>query len=344
MEYRNFGNSDLKVSVIGFGCWPMGGSQYGTTDDNEEVAAVHKALDAGITCFDTAAAYGPGHSEEVLGKALGARRKDVVVVTKCGIAFNPETETFGRDSSREHILSAIDRSLALLDTDYLDLYLIHWPDPKTPISESMGALQELIDAGKIRYAGVSNFQPDLLTESRKTLNIVANQVGYHMFDRRIERELIPHCEREGIGIMAYGSLAHGVLTGAMSADTEFEEDDWRATGYAFGLPLFHGDHFIKNLETVDRLSQIADRLGVALPTLASAWVLRDPTVTVSLIGFRRPEEIDDALKVAELQLSDEVLEEIDAISTEAFERLYADGDFDPIDSPPNPDNPNPTRR
>ena len=160
MEYRNFGNSDLKVSVIGFGCWPMGGTQYGATDDDEEVAAVHKALDAGITCFDTAAAYGPGHSEEVLGRALGARRKDVVVVTKCGIAFNPETETFGRDSSREHILASIDKSLALLDTDYLDLFLIHWPDPKTPISESMLALQELIDAGKIRYAGVSNFLPD----------------------------------------------------------------------------------------------------------------------------------------------------------------------------------------
>ena len=208
----------------------------------------------------------------------------------------------------------------------------------------MEALQELIDAGKIRYAGVSNFQPDLLTESRKTLNIVANQVGYHMFDRRIERELMPHCEREGIGIMAYGSLAHGVLTGSMSADTEFEETDWRATGYAFGMPLFHEDHWVKNLETVDRLSQVADRLGVSLPTLASAWVLRDPTVTVSLIGFRRPEEIDDALKVAELQIPEDTLEEIEAISTEAFERLYADREFDPVDSPPNPDNPNPTRR
>lgn len=344
MEYRNFGNSDLEVSVIGFGCWPMGGTQYGATDDDEEIAAVHKALDAGITCFDTAAAYGPGHSEEVLGKALGARRKDVVVVTKCGIAFNPETETFGRDSSREAILAGIDRSLGLLAMDYVDLYLIHWPDPNTPIAESMGALQELIDAGKICYAGVSNFQPDLLTECGKTLNIVANQVGYHMFDRRIERELMPHCEREGIGIMAYGSLAHGVLTGSMSADTTFEESDWRATGYAFGLPLFHEDHWGKNLETVERLSQVADGLGVSLPTLASAWVLRDPTVTVSLIGFRRPEEIDDALKVAELRIPDDVLEEIDAISSEAFERLYAHREFDPVDSPPNPENPNPTRR
>ena len=344
MKYRNFGRSDLKVSVIGFGCWPMGGSQYGQTDDNEEITAVYKALDAGITCFDTAAGYGLGHSEKLLGRALGARRKDVVVVTKCGIAFNPETNVFERDSSREHILTSIDRSLALLDTDYLDLFLIHWPDPRTPISESMLALQDLIDAGKIRYAGVSNFLPDRLTEARKTLDIVANQVGYHLFDRRIEREVMPHCDREGIGIMAYGSLAHGMLTGAMSADTEFEESDWRATGYAFGLPLFKGDHFLANLEAVRRLSEIARREGIAIATLASAWVLRKSAVTVSLIGFRRPEEIDDALKVAELQLSDALLEEIDAISLEAFERLYADREFDPIDSPPNPDNPNPTRR
>ncbi len=344
MKYRNFGRSDLKVSVIGFGCWPMGGSQYGQTDDNEEITAVYKALDAGITCFDTAAGYGLGHSEKLLGRALGARRKDVVVVTKCGIAFNPETNVFERDSSREHILTSIDRSLALLDTDYLDLFLIHWPDPRTPISESMLALQDLIDAGKIRYAGVSNFLPDRLTEARKTLDIVANQVGYHLFDRRIEREVMPHCDREGIGIMAYGSLAHGMLTGAMSADTEFEESDWRATGYAFGLPLFKGDHFLANLEAVRRLSEIARREGIAIATLASAWVLRKSAVTASLIGFRRPEEIDDALKVAELQLSDALLEEIDAISLEAFERLYADREFDPIDSPPNPDNPNPTRR
>ena len=322
----------------------MGGSQYGQTDDNEEITAVYKALDAGINCFDTAAGYGLGHSEKLLGRALGARRKDVVVVTKCGIAFNPETNVFERDSSREHILTSIDRSLALLDTDYLDLFLIHWPDPRTPISESMLALQDLIDAGKIRYAGVSNFLPDRLTEARKTLDIVANQVGYHLFDRRIEREVMPHCDREGIGIMAYGSLAHGMLTGAMSADTEFEESDWRATGYAFGLPLFKGDHFLANLDAVRRLSEIARREGIAIATLASAWVLRKSAVTVSLIGFRRPEEIDDALKVAELQLSDALLEEIDAISLEAFERLYADREFDPIDSPPNPDNPNPTRR
>ena len=322
----------------------MGGSQYGNTDDQEEVAAVHKALDVGITCFDTAPAYGLGHSEEVLGRALGLHRKDVVVVTKCGVAFNPATNLFERNSSREHILRAIDESLEQLNTDYVDLFLIHWPDPKTPIEESMLALEDLRTAGKIRYAGVSNFLPDRLSKARKSLDIVANQAGYNLFDRRIEREIIPHCERENIGIMAYGSLAHGLLTGTMSADTNFGENDWRSSGHAFGLPLFKGDHFNKNLQTARLLTEIARREKQNIATLASAWVLRNPVVAVSLIGFRNPEEIEDALKVADWNLPTRVLEEVDPISREAFERLYADHDFDPIEGPPNPENPNPSNR
>ena len=328
------------MSVIGFGCWPMGGTQYGSTDDNEEVAAVHKALDAGITCFDTAAGYGLGHSEELLGRALGPRRNDVVLVTKCGIAWNEETKEFERNSTREHITTAIEESLQRLGTDYLDLYLIHWPDPNTPVEETMLALQDLITAGKIRYAGVSNFLPDRLTESRKTLGIVANQVGYNLLDRRIERETIPFCEREGIGIMAYGSLAHGLLTGAMSVDTKFEADDWRASGNAFGIPLFKSGHFEKNLQAVEGLKSIAEREGRTLPILASAWILRNPAVTVGLIGFRRPDEIDDAIRVADWTLSDSLIEEIDAVSGEAFRRLYADQDLEPAAGPPNPENPN----
>jgi hypothetical protein len=241
-------------------------------------------------------------------------------------------------------MTAIDESLERLNTDYVDLFLIHWPDPNIPIRESMLALRDLIDAGKIRYAGVSNFLPDRLTEARKTLDIVADQAGYNFLDRRIEREIIPHCEREGIGVMAYGSLAHGLLTGTMSSDTKFEESDWRSSGHAFGLPLFKGDHFMENLDAVRRLSEIASREGQNIATLASAWVLRNPVVTVSLIGFRRPEEIDDAIKVAEWKLSDSLIDEVDTISREAFERLYADHDFDPMDGPPNPENPSPSKR
>lgn len=341
MEYRNFGKSDLRVSAIGFGCWPMGGTQYGATDDAEEVAAVHRALDLGITCFDTAAGYGMGHSEELLGRALGKRRKDAVVVTKCGVAWNEETKIFERNGTRAHIMKSIDDSLRRLGGDYVDLYLIHWPDHKTPVAESMQALKDLIAAGKIRYGGVSNFQPDRLDEALNTLGIVTDQVGYNLFDRRVERNIIPFCRRAGIGVMAYGSLAHGLLTGTMTDSTQFAEGDWRSNGNAFGLPLFSNGHFRQNLEAVDELRAIAERAGKSLPHLASAWVLRDPVVTVSLIGFRRPAEVEAAVEAAGWKLSDALLKEIDAVSRKAFERLYAVQDLNPLKGPPNPENPYP---
>ena len=335
MEYRNFGSSDLRVSVVGFGCWPMGGDRYGSVEDEEEISAVHRALELGITCFDTAAGYGLGHSEQVLGRALGPRRKDVVVVSKCGVVWNPATKTFDRDSSKEHILKAIDESLANLGTDYLDLFLIHWPDPNTPIEETMTALKDLIQQGKIRYAGVSNYLPDRLAEARKTLGIVCNQVGYHLFDRRIERETAPFCRREGMGIMAYGSLAHGVLTGTMTPENKFEANDWRAGGTAFGLPLFKPGHFEKNLEAVERLKAIAKRMGRPLPQVATAWVLREPAVAVALIGFRRPTEVEAAVEAAGLKLGPNDLEDVDAISRKVFKRLSAEEEFQPKSGPPN---------
>ena len=342
MEYRKFGSSDLEVSVIGFGCWPMGGTQYGATNDSEEVAAVHRALDVGITCFDTAPAYGVGHSEELLGRALGSRRNDVVVVTKCGIVWNENSKTFERDSSRAQITQAVDEGLRRLGTDYIDLFLIHWPDPATPVEESMLALADLIDAGKIRYAGVSNYLAGRLAEAKNTLDIVTNQVGYNLFDRRIERETIPYCSDAGIGIMAYGSLAHGLLTGSMSAATVFEESDWRSGESAFGMPLFEKNgHFELNLEAAEKLKTIAEREGQNLPTLASAWVLREPTVTVSLIGFRRPSEVDAAVGASDWKLAEELIAEIDAVSRAAFDRLHADLDLGHHD---NPENPNPPAR
>ena len=333
MEHRNFGTSDLRVSAIGFGCWPMGGTRYGPVDDEEEIAAVHRALELGVTCFDTAADYGQGHSEEVLGRALGPRRKDVVVVSTCGVPLNKETGQIECDSSRQHILEAIDESLSRLGTDYLDLFLLHRPDPDTPIEESMQALGDLIDAGKIRYAGGSNYRVDRLAEARQSLGIVTDQVGYHLFDRRIEHEIVPFCKREGVGIMAYGSLAHGILTGALTPDTEFEADDWRSSGNAFGLPLFAKGHFERNLETADKLKAVAARAGRSLVQLATAWVLRDPVVTVALVGFRRASEVEGIVGAAEWTCSPDELDEIDSISRPAFERLYAARDLDPAASP-----------
>ena len=210
MEYRAFGRTGLEVSAIGFGCWEIGGG-YGHFDDSEVEAAVQRALDLGINLFDTAEGYGYGQSERILGKALGARRKEAILVTKFGIYI--EDGRGSRDSRRETALAAIDRSLKALGTDYVDVYLIHWPDKKVPLEETMGALEEIVQAGKARFVGISNFRPQQIETCMATRRVDIAQYGYHLFDRRLEREVFPTIAQHEIGLMTYGSLAHGLLTG-----------------------------------------------------------------------------------------------------------------------------------
>jgi aryl-alcohol dehydrogenase-like predicted oxidoreductase len=317
MEYRRLGISDLTVSAVGFGCWPMGGTQYGPVEDADEVRAVQHALDQGITLFDTAAGYGQGHAEEVLGRALGRRRNEAIVVTKCGLVWDPEASRFRRDSTRANLMSEIDASLRRLGTEYVDLYLIHWPDPETPFAESMAALQEIVRAGKARHIGVSNFKAEQLRECRELAPLVADQVGYNLFDRRWEREVFPTCRELGVGVMAYGSLCHGLLTGAWTPGATFVDWDWRSKGSVFGQKLFEGENFLRNLEVVERLKEVARAKGTTLPCLALAWVLDNPAVSVALVGFRTPDEVDGSLRVTDLRLDASDRRRIDAIMQDA---------------------------
>ena len=310
MEYRAFGRTGLDVSAIGYGCWEIGGG-YGHFDENEVVAAVQRALDLGINLFDTAEGYGYGQSERLLGKALGARRKEAIVVTKFGI-YRPEGE-WQRDSRRETALAAIDRSLKALGTDYVDVYLIHWPDRETPLEESMGALEEIVQAGKARYVGVSNFTPDQIETCMATRRVDIAQYGYHMFDRRLEREIFPTIAEHGIGLMTYGSLAHGLLAGAFTPETTFDEDDWRSNGIAFNIPLFTEEVFARNVAAVDELKPIAARHGKTVAHLALRWVLSNPVVSVALVGFRRPVEVEEGAASLDWSLDQETLDEIDAV-------------------------------
>jgi aryl-alcohol dehydrogenase-like predicted oxidoreductase len=323
VEYRNMGSSDLKVSAIGFGCWEMGGNQYGAVDDREEVQAVHRAIDLGVTLFDTAAIYGYGHSEEVLGQALGSRRKDVVLVTKGGMSWDTVGGPSRRDSTRQAILQGMEDSLRRLGTDDVDLFLIHWPDPNTPFEETMAALNELLESGKTRYVGVSNFTSDMLERCRPLAPICANQVGYNLFDRRWERQMFPAARELGIGVMAYGSMAHGLLTGTFTAETRFVEWDWRSRGSAFGQALFAPENFPKNVAVADRLKTIAARVGTTLPQLAIAWVLRHPAVSVALTGIRTPAEIKANVGAVDVQLSPADLQEIDQIMSGAAGQVEA---------------------
>jgi aryl-alcohol dehydrogenase-like predicted oxidoreductase len=316
MQYRNFGKSDLVTSVIGFGTWPMGRGMFGAFDEDEIARAVDLAIDGGVTLFDTAEVYGWGASEELLGKLLRGKRDRVVLVSKGGTPWNESKNRSDRDSSRKQLTKALEGSLRRLQTDYLDLYLIHWPDESRPFSEPMEALADFQSQGKIRYGGVSNFSMEQMRESLETFPIICNQVGYHLFDTRPEPEVFPFCRESGLGVMAYGPLAHGLLTGAMTPDTEFGPDDWRRNLVAFGQPLFEGEHFLNNLLKVDNLSEYASETGRTVAQLALAWVLSNPVVSVALTGVRNPAEMEQNVEAADWLLTPEEREEVTALVAE----------------------------
>ncbi|MCH8223860.1 MAG: aldo/keto reductase [Chloroflexi bacterium] len=299
MRTRKFGDSGLETSAIGFGGWPMGRGQYGPFEDDEAISAVNTAFDGGVTLFDTAAIYGWGYGETLMGKALKGIRQDVILVTKGGRRWQEgeadRSKATVSDSDPAYLRDSIDQSLKRLQTDYIDVFLIHWPDKTRPYSVPMEVLEEAKQAGKIRHAGVSNFTAEMMAESRETSPIITNQVGYHIFDRRPEAEIMPYVAENGMGVMAYGSMAHGLLTGAWSPDQSFSDDDWRAGGANFGLNSWGSDNLAANIDVVNSLSAIAQENGKTIAQLAIAWVLANPTVSVALAGAVKPSEITENL-------------------------------------------------
>jgi aryl-alcohol dehydrogenase-like predicted oxidoreductase len=314
MQYRRFGRTNLQVSAMGFGTWPMSGDRYGAIEIDEAVKAIQAAIDAGVNCVDTAPAYGSGHSETAVARALKGRRDKVILVTKCGINRKPGQATPGRDSSRANILNEVDISLKRLEVDYLDVYLIHWPDQTVPYEESFAAMDEIVKSGKVRFVGVSNFTVDQMKACMKARPIDVIQVGYHMFDRRMEKEIFPFCAENDIGVMGYGSLAHGLLTGTFSADMTFDAMDWRGGGVYFGQPILKGPNLGTNVDVVNRIkAEIADPRGVPLTQIALAWVLRNPVVSTALVGSRNSTELSSNLAGVDLTLSDDEVSRIEEI-------------------------------
>ena len=232
-------------------------------------------------------------------------------MTKVGLTYDDAGFT-GKCSSFEYVLSRAEGCLRRLDTDWIDLLLIHWPDHNTPYGEPIEALEKLKKDGKIRHYGVSNFSPAMMDVCESVGHLAANQVGYHLFDRRVEKAVLPFTQAHGIGFMAYGTLAFGLLTGSFSASTTFLDWDWRSAGKAFGLPLFERESFLKELRVVDRLKDIAARNGKSVAQLAIAWVLGNPAVTVALVGIRRPAELQENVAAVGWRLSAEERKEIDS--------------------------------
>ena len=312
MEYRQFGQTGLEVSAIGFGCWEMGGG-YGSIEETEVIAAIHRAIDLGVNCFDTAEGYGMGKSEALLAKALGNHRKDVIVVTKFGINYKND-RLRGRDSRCSMVHAAIDRSLKALNTDYVDVYLVHWPDRATPFDETMQALDEIVQQGKVRYVGLSNFKPDEIEKCMETRRVDVVQYGCNLFDRRMAKWIFPYAHENGIGVMTYGSLSYGMLTGTFTEETTFEEGDWRRGGGSdMSLRLFVPGIFQRNVRAVNELKALAEGLDRKLPHVALNWVLSNPGVSVSLVGARRTVEVEDNMGAIGWELTDDLKAEIDQI-------------------------------
>ena len=324
MEQRRIGGTDLVTSAIGFGTWEMSTTMYGDIDVADASRAVNAAIDHGINLVDTAEIYGPFHSEELLAKALGSRRKEVILVTKVGFGYDDKGRADRIDSSYDNIIERAETCLQRLQTDVLDLLLIHWRDHKTPLEESMRAFEKLKADGKIRYYGVSNFDVEMMETCSQHGEIVANQVGYHLFDRRMERSVLPSCLEKNIGFMAYGTLGFGLLTGAFTPDTQFERHDWRSHMNCFGLPLFDRESFVKELKVGERLAELAAGYGRSLPQLAIAWVLGNPAVSVALVGMRNEQELEENVAASEWRLSASDREAIDRIFEEEGVPTYVD--------------------
>jgi len=315
MEFRQFGRTGLKVSAVGFGCWEIGGT-YGRIDESQFQRAVAQAIDSGIICFDTAEAYGMGVSEEALARALGGRRNNVVIATKFGVGY--EEMPNRRDSSRERVLASIDKSLQRLRTDHVDVYLVHWPDPNTPLDETMRALDDVVRQGKVSFIGVSNFRLAQIEECARLRRIDVVQYAWNMFDRRMQAEIFPYCAAQQIAVMAYGSLAYGMLSGTFHAGMSFDENDWRSRGGNLGSlnlfrTLFGPEHFPRNLAAVEELKRLAAKYGKSLPQFALRWTLSNPVVGTALVGFRASAEVTENLGALGWDISNADIAEIDAI-------------------------------
>jgi len=307
MERVRLGKSELEVSPIAFGTWQLSGD-WGKFDKDEAIGAIRFARERGVNFFDTAQAYGFGESERLLGEALSdGPRDEVVIATKGGLRMDEEKGLL-RDASPGWLRQGVESSLRALGVDHIDLYQVHWPDSDTPFEETAAALKDFVDEGKVRHVGVSNFDPAQMDEFSGSLTVETLQPPYSLLNREIEDEILPYCGREDIGVLAYGPLAHGLLTGAMNTDTTFDEDDWRRVS-----PSLTGETFHRNLEVVERLERFADSRGWRLSQLAIAWALHHPAVQVTIVGSRRRRHIEESLGALELSLSDEDMREVDGL-------------------------------
>ncbi len=322
MDKRNLGNQGLVVSELGLGC--MGMSEfYGTGDEDESIATIHRAIELGITFLDTADMYGPFTNEELVGRAIAGRRDEVVIATKFGNERAEDGTRLGINGRPEYVHRACDASLSRLGVDYIDLYYQHRVDPEVPVEETWGAMKELVEAGKVRYLGISEAAPETIRRAHGVHPISALQTEYSLWSRDVEDEILPTVRELGIGFVAYSPLGRGFLTGQIRRFEDLPEDDFRRTS-----PRFQGENFEKNLELVDRVKEIASEKGVTSGQLALAWLLYQGEDIVPIPGTKRREYLEENARAVDVELTDEDLgriEEVAPVGAAAGERYNEAG-------------------
>jgi aryl-alcohol dehydrogenase-like predicted oxidoreductase len=314
MEKKTLGNSDMKLTPIGFGAWAIGGGDWqfawGPQDDNDSIAAIHKALDLGINWIDTAAVYGLGHSEEVVARALKTASQKPYVFTKCGLVWNEKREVV---NDLKQVRRECEDSLRRLGVEGIDLYQMHWPKPDEEIEEAWGVMADLRREGKVRWIGVSNFSVSQMERVMKIAPITSNQPPYSMLNRAIEAEVLPFCQKNGVGVINYAPMHSGLLTGAMTKErvANFPKDDFRRNAKNYQEPLLS-----RNLAVADFIGEIGKRHGVSAGVIAIAWTLHHPAVTAAIVGGRNAKQVEGVIPAATFRLSEEEFAEIQAYLAE----------------------------
>jgi len=314
MEKRLLGNTSFEITRIGFGAWAIGGPWlfgWGNQNDSESIKTIHKALDSGINWIDTAAIYGLGHSEEIIGKALKEVRIKPLIFTKCGLIWDSRNR-ISNSLKRASIEKEIDDSLRRLAVDVIDLYQIHWPNPNEEIEEAWETMADLIRKQKVRYLGVSNFSLEQIKRAEKIFPVTSNQPPYSLLDRHIENEILPYCHKNRIGTINYSPMASGLLSGKMTRERveNLPADDWRRKNKYFKEPQLS-----RNLALVEILNKIGIPYKCTAGAVAIAWTLHNTAITAAIVGLRRPDQIESVIKAVEIELTREDIRVIEEYVT-----------------------------
>ena len=313
MQTKQLGNTNLHLTRVGLGTWAIGGGNWkfswGPQDDGDSIRAIHRALDLGINWIDTAPAYGLGHCEEIVGQALAERAQRPIVATKCGRCWDDQRQLFPR-IKRESVLAEAEASLRRLRVDTIDLYQIHWPQPEEDIEEAWEAVSSLVSSGKVRYAGVSNFNRPQLQRIQPIAPVASLQPPYSMLVRGIEADVLPYCGANRIGVIVYSPMQKGLLTGKVTRQwvDNLASDDHRRND-----PQFQEPKLSRNLALVEQLKTIAARSRKTVAQLAIAWTLRLSEVTSAIVGARRPDQVDELVGAGDWQLSERDAQEVEQV-------------------------------